>query len=128
MAEGGWNGASEWAALADRIAPTLVGGSKKHGGPDLGPTRAKKAWAELGVDGMGLANEPPEPGFQGNPKLTVEMAAIIQGFPRDWRIQGPKTHAYRQVGNAFPPPVAAAVGASLATALSGQTVPAPVAA
>jgi len=128
MAEGGWNGASEWAALADRIAPTLVGGSKKHGGPDLGPTRAKKAWAELGVDGMGLANEPPEPGFQGNPKLTVEMAAIIQGFPRDWRIQGPKTHAYRQVGNAFPPPVAAAVGASLATALSGRIVPAPLAA
>ena len=31
----------KWAEGADRIAPTLVGGSKKHGGPDLGPTRAK---------------------------------------------------------------------------------------
>ena len=34
MAENGWEGAKEWAAKANKIAPTLVGGSKKHGGPD----------------------------------------------------------------------------------------------
>ena len=33
MAENGWEKAKEWAAHAGRIAPTLVGGSKKHGGP-----------------------------------------------------------------------------------------------
>ena len=45
MKVGGWRGARQWAKFADDIAPTIVGGSKKHGGPDLGPTRSKKAWA-----------------------------------------------------------------------------------
>lgn len=53
MAENKWEGAKLWAKNANKIAPTLVGGSKKHGGPDLGPVRARKAWAELGVDGRG---------------------------------------------------------------------------
>src|SRR5690606_5085979 len=57
MASRGWRGASAWAERANDIAPTIVGGSKKHGGPDLGPTRARKAWATLGVDGIGIANE-----------------------------------------------------------------------
>jgi DNA (cytosine-5)-methyltransferase 1 len=56
MASGGWEGADEWAMKANKIAPTLVGGSHKHGGPDLGPTRARKAWAALGVNGKLLAN------------------------------------------------------------------------
>lgn len=54
MKENGWRGADRWRQRANAIAPTLVGGSKKHGGPDLGSTRAKAAWALLGVDGMGL--------------------------------------------------------------------------
>ena len=40
----------------------LWAASMKHGGPDLGPTRAKRAWAELGVDGLGLADAPPPVG------------------------------------------------------------------
>lgn len=117
MGSRGWEGADEWAAGANSIAPTLVGGSKKHGGADLGPTRAKAAWRQLGVDGMGLANEVPGPGFSGLPRLTVQQAALIQGFPDDWVIHGRKTAAYRQVGNAFPPPVAEAMGRSIRTAL-----------
>mgnify|MGYP001728834682 FL=1 len=46
------------------------------------------------------------------------MAARIQGFPDDWAITGAKTHAYRQVGNAFPPPVARAVGLQIASVLA----------
>ena len=45
------------------------------------------------------------------------MAAALQGFPADWRFWGRKTAAYRQIGNAFPPPVARAVGQSIKTAL-----------
>lgn len=118
MAESGWNGAETWAARAGGIAPTLVGGSKKHGGADLGPTRAKRAWADRhGVDALGVADAPPGPDFSGMPKLTVKMAAVIQGFPADWVFAGRKTASYRQVGNAFPPPVAAAVGRQIARAL-----------
>jgi len=118
MSANGWEGASEWARQANDIAPTLVGGSKKHGGPDLGPTRAKKAWASLGVDGHTIAQEAPPKGFVGMPKLTVRMAARIQGFTDDWEFIGAKTNAYRQVGNAFPPPVAKAVGTQIHHALS----------
>lgn len=117
MASTGWEGADEWAAGANSVAPTLVGGSKKHGGPDLGPTQARAGWAKLGVDGRSLAAEPPGPGFRGRPRLTVAMAARIQGFPETWQFSGAKTAAYRQVGNAFPPPVAAAVGMAIRSAL-----------
>lgn len=118
MASCDWRGAKEWRARANDIAPTIVGGSKKHGGPDLGPTRARKAWAVLGVDGLGIANEPPASNFVGMPKLTVPMVAKIQGFPDDWQFAGRKTPAYRQVGNAFPPPVAWAVGERLVACLT----------
>lgn len=110
MGANGWEGVEQWAKHADKIAPTIVGGSKKHGGPDLGPVRARRAWAELGVDGNGVANEAPSPGFDGMPKLTKEMIALIQGFPPEWNFGMKKTAACRMIGNAFPPPVAKAVG------------------
>ena len=119
MAANGWKKAGEWAEKAGSIAPTLVGGSKKHGGPDLGPTRAKKAWAALSVDAGGLSDEPPVPSFSGMPRLTVKMTARIQGFPDSWKFAGRKTAAYRQVGNAFPPPVAKALGVKISKLLSG---------
>jgi len=120
MVSNGWKGAKAWKLGACEIAPTLVGGSKKHGGPDLGPTRAKRAWAALGVDGMGIANEAPNPDFVGVPRLTVKMAAKIQGFPDEWQFAGGKTAAYRQVGNAFPPPVAKAVASEVRRCLEGE--------
>lgn len=110
VAARGWRLADAWRKRACAIAPTIVGGSKKHGGPDLGPTRARAAWASLGVDGLGIANEAPDEDFQGMPRLTVRMVARIQGFPDGWGLWGGKTARYRQVGNAFPPPVATAVG------------------
>ena len=110
MVENHWHGAKEWARKAKRIAPTLVGGSKKHGGPDLGPVRAKNAWAELGVDGLGVADQAPPEDFKGMPKLTSRMMARIQGFPDTWTFGKKKTTACRMIGNAFPPPVAMAVG------------------
>jgi DNA (cytosine-5)-methyltransferase 1 len=119
MAAGGWAGAHEWTKRASGIAPTVVGGSKKHGGPDLGPTRARQQWDRLAVDGLGIADEPPSRDFPltGKPRLTTRMVARIQGFPDDWLFSGRKTAVYRQVGNAFPPPVAKAVGNAIRNAL-----------
>ena len=119
MAEDGWEGAKAWAEKANGIGPTLVGGSRKHGGPDLGPTRARNEWLKLHVDGKGLADAPPKSTdpIDHLPRLTLPMAAVIQGFPASWRFFGRKTAAYRQIGNAFPPPVARAVGESIRYAI-----------
>ncbi len=122
MSANGWVGAKEWRKKANEIAPTIVGGSKKHGGPDLGPTRSKAAWRTLGVNGMSIAEEAPQSDFVGLPRLTVEMVARLQGFPTDWRFAGKKTIAYRQVGNAFPPPVARAVASRVIQALNAATI------
>ena len=119
MASNGWKHASRWSRRAEAVGPTLVGGSKLHGGPDLGPTRARRQWAELGVNGIGIADEAPGPEHPADhvPKLTVRMAARIQGFPDNWVFAGGKTAAYRQIGNALPPPVATAVGSAIRRAL-----------
>ncbi|MEY8311097.1 DNA cytosine methyltransferase [Oscillospiraceae bacterium 42-9] len=118
MTENKWHGAKRWAKQANSIAPTLVGGSKKHGGPDLGPTRARKAWAELGVDGRGIADAAPAPDFVGMPRLTSRMMARLQGFPDTWTFGKRKTIACRMIGNAFPPPVAQAVGEKIKECLT----------
>lgn len=118
MGANGWRGAERWALEANDIAPTIVGGSKKHGGPDLGPTRARRAWASLGVEGKSLFGEAPGPDFVGIPRLTVRMVARLQGFPDNWQFHGGKTVSYRQVGNAFPPPVAKAVANRIHIALA----------
>jgi site-specific DNA-cytosine methylase len=119
MSSQGWPGAERWIKNADRIAPALVGGSDRRGGADLGPTGSKKAWATLGVNGNSLGDEPPGADFppDGQPKLTVEQAALIQSFPSDWKFFGGKTSRYRQVGHAMPPPLARAVGLAVAAAI-----------
>lgn len=128
MAERGWRHADEWRQLASGIGPTLVGGSKKHGGADLGPTRAKLGWSKLYVDGKGIANEAPGESAPSArelmPRLTIEMAARVQGWRPDdnWHFLGRKTAQYRQIGNAFPPPVAHAIGRQIASALRHEGV------
>lgn len=129
MAADGWRGAARWAARANEIAPTIVGGSKRHGGADLGPTRAKRAWAALGVDGLGVSDVAPsaQHPVEFVPRLTTEMVARIQGWGPEpeyaWEFTGRKTARYRQIGNAFPPPVARAVGRAIASALKHEGVP-----
>ncbi|WP_037315183.1 DNA cytosine methyltransferase [Amycolatopsis orientalis] len=127
MAADGWKGAKAWSEKANKIAPTIVGGSKKHGGADLGPTRAKRAWAEMSVDALGVADAPPTSDHPVDfiPKLTTEMVARIQGWSDDypWEFTGRKTSRYRQIGNAFPPPVARAVGEAIIRAFNREGEP-----
>jgi DNA (cytosine-5)-methyltransferase 1 len=128
MAANGWRGATAWAGKAKDIAPTIVGGSKKHGGADLGPTRAKRAWRELGVDALGVADAAPSADDPVTllPKLTCDMVARIQGWDGPeyrWEFTGRKTSNYRQIGNAFPPPVARAIGDQIRRALDHEGAP-----
>jgi DNA (cytosine-5)-methyltransferase 1 len=126
MAARGWPGADAWAKKANGIGPTLVGGSRKHGGPDLGPTRSREGWLRLHVDGNRLADAPPSAAdpIDHLPQMTTQMAAAVQGFPAEWEFAGRKTANYRQIGNAFPPPVAKAVGTSIRVAIdAARSVP-----
>ncbi|MFJ8963894.1 DNA cytosine methyltransferase [Lentzea sp. NPDC102401] len=126
MTARGWQQAGEWAKQADKLAPTLVGGSWTRGGPDLGLTGSKRAWAKMGVDGGTVADDVPGPDFDWNPelgragmvKLTVDQAAALQGFPPEWQFAGRKTARYRQIGHASPPPVGRALGQSIRAALA----------
>ena len=120
MAANGWPGAGAWSGKANGIAPTIVGGSKKHGGADLGPTRAKNAWRELGVDARSVADAAPPASAPDTliPKLTTAMVARIQAIPDSWVLTGLKTAKYRQLGNALPPPVAQSVGEQIRIAFS----------
>lgn len=122
MFENGWSGGDRWMELANKIAPTIVGGSKKHGGADLGPGRAKAKWDEMGVDGKGIADNAPSADLPPThkPRLTLRMVARLQGFPDSWQFSGKKTATYRQIGNAFPSPVAQKIGEAIATALHGK--------
>ncbi|MBZ3901034.1 DNA cytosine methyltransferase [Streptomyces griseiscabiei] len=129
MAMGGWRDADRWAAQALSVAPTLVGGSDRRGGADLGPTGTRKAWARMGVDGSTVADNVPGPDFvwapetgrHGMVRITTDQAALLQGFQSDWRFTGKKTARYRQIGHASPPPVGRALGLAIRAALGASS-------
>ncbi|MFC9116301.1 DNA cytosine methyltransferase [Streptomyces sp. NPDC057092] len=125
MGARGWPEADAWADQARSVAPTVVGGSDNRGGPDLGPSGTKRAWARMGVNAGAFADEVPGPDYvwpRSNDvaemlKITVDQAALLQAFPPEWRITGRKTARYRQIGHATPPPVGRALGNAISAAL-----------
>lgn len=62
-------------------------------------------------------HDPDVPGSQYGPdtvRLTVAEAATLQGFPADHPFRGSNTAKFRQIGNAVPPALAAAVAGEAA--------------
>ena len=122
---GGWPHVDAWAARASGPAPTIVGGSEKHGGTDGGPSNSRKCWRALGVDPRSAGDAPPGPAEPDDhcPRMTVPMLARLQGLPDDWPLQGGKVARWRQVGNALPPQLAEALGIAIRRALEGEAPP-----
>ena len=77
MATDGWQGAAQWAKCANDVAPTIVGGSNKHGGGDLGRARSRAEWAKLGIEGKSLADRAPTADFIGLPRLTFIPMPLV---------------------------------------------------
>lgn len=115
MSQNGWKGAEAWAKKANKPAPTLVGGSAKTGIKGFSSNFQLEAWEKLGIDASALADDAPsadEP-VDHMPKLTFRMAALLQGFPADWEFCGSAKQQRQQIGNAFPPIMARAVGLAI---------------
>lgn len=43
-------------------------------------------------------------------RLTFNEVKLLQGFPKDWVVQGTKAHQYKQIGNAVPSVFGEALG------------------
>jgi DNA (cytosine-5)-methyltransferase 1 len=58
-----------------------------------------------------------------NRPLTPREAARLQGFPDDFRFHGTRWDVRSQIGNAVPPPLAAAIGGAILRALMAEDRP-----
>lgn len=68
-----------------------------------------------GQTGVASVTHPHEPR-----KFTILEVKRLCGFPDDYRLAGPYAEQWARLGNAVPPPMARAVGAVVAAALSGR--------
>jgi DNA (cytosine-5)-methyltransferase 1 len=113
----GWKGYDAWRTIADQKCPTIVGGSRKSAKFSFSSGYTFKTWKLLGIDGSDVAKTAPGPNDTGLFKLTLGMGARLQGFPDGWRFQGEPKQIKSQIGNAFPPIMAKAVGLAIHAAL-----------
>jgi DNA (cytosine-5)-methyltransferase 1 len=106
-------------ALSPTIRSSLTG--PRHTTSILNSVSARRVWEKLEVWPNGVAADrqqarafvPDNRHF----RLSVQDVAMIQGFPEDWPLAGAVYMALGQIGNAVPPPIGYAVGASVAAAI-----------
>ncbi len=76
------------------------------------------------IDAKHIGDEPAALGTvtdtNARPFLTVDVAQVLQGFPKAWKFEGGAAQQFHQIGNAFPPQMAKAVGLAIRRALSGR--------
>lgn len=86
----------------------------------------KQRWNEIGfeIDPDRIGDGPAPLGSIKDPDslpyLTVEVARVLQGFPKGWRFSGKPDRQFYQIGNAFPPQMSKAIGLAIARALEAR--------
>lgn len=111
-------GLPRWASMADALGwgmthrpyPTIAPGPESGGGPDpaaVGGSGARRRILAERAAGRWI----PHPTRPRDPivRLTSGEAARLQGFPDGFPFQGGRGRRFLQIGNAVPPPLAAAV-------------------
>ena len=106
--------AARWAALAEGETDPLYRRARLHADR---PSTTIRAGGGHGPKGNHLGGFHPPIHYKFPRQLTVRESARLQGFPDDWILQGSKTAQGRQVGNAVPPPLGAAIAKSVREAL-----------
>jgi DNA (cytosine-5)-methyltransferase 1 len=92
--------ANNWEWVHERPATTLVGSFSPHMVAPPGHREFKDVSRQDAPGGV---------------RITVDEAAVLQGFARRYPWQGTKSKRYEQVGNVVCPPVAAAIIGALET-------------
>ncbi|TCM45369.1 DNA (cytosine-5)-methyltransferase 1 [Rhizobium sp. PP-F2F-G48] len=118
----GWEHADAWIEKANRLAPTILGGSHKSNATGFTTNYSKETMEALQLDPTRIADQAPPKGHPADAPfaLTHAMAARMQAFPDDWNFHGNLQAKKRQIGNALPPIMARAVGLAIYSALTGE--------
>jgi DNA (cytosine-5)-methyltransferase 1 len=99
-----------WRSLPPELQPEALGGAFRSSGGRVGFLR-RLAWDK---PAPALTTNPTMPAtLLAHPEedrpLSIEEYKRLQGFPDDWDVAGGLTHQYRQIGNAVPVELGAAI-------------------
>lgn len=107
----------------DTIAPTLrctLTGPRSTTSI-LSSTSAQKVWKSIEIWPNGVQSDRQKASAfetkDGTFRLSVSDCALIQGFPNNWKFNGPVYQALGQIGNSVAPPMAYAIAKSIAQVL-----------
>lgn len=103
---------------------SLRRGLKRQGKPMFEDVYGRLAWDRPSVTISTYARNPAS-GRYAHPEqdrgLSIREAALLQGFPRNWRMHGTLDPCFRQIGNAVPPRFAAYLAAHILGELLATT-------
>jgi DNA (cytosine-5)-methyltransferase 1 len=103
-----------WRSLPPELQEKALGGSYKAGGGKTGFYR-RLAWDRPSPTITGRANRKGSALCHPSASrpISVREAALLQGFPPEWKITGAMNTQYMQVGNAVPVHLGTAIGRAI---------------